>query len=186
MTRTHTVALIVGSARRDSVNRRLAEALVRLAPPSLQFQQVRIDDLPIYNGDLEAARPEAARRLSAQVQAADAVLFVTPEHNRSLPALLKNAIDWGSRPLSESVWRNKPVAIAGTSPGAVGALVAQQHLRLIMGALSATVLGGDLAVSARPGLIDDHGGVTDEATRQLLQAHLTRFAALVDALADPA
>src|ERR1700733_14867441 len=119
MTATLKIGLIVGSNRRESINRRLAHALVRLAQPGSSFEEIRIDDLPIYNGDLEGKRPAEVERFVAAVGACDGILFVTAEHNRSVPAVLKSAIDWGSKPNDKNVWRDKPVAITGTSPGAI-------------------------------------------------------------------
>lgn len=179
----HTIAVIVGSNRRQSINRRLAQAVIGLSPPSLRFVQVRIDDLPMYNADLESERPLTVRRFAAEVAACDAVLVVMPEHNRSLPAVLKNAIDWGSKPMDRNVWRDKPAAITGTSPGAIGTAVGQQHLRQILGILGATVMGGEAYIAFKPDLIDEHGGVSDAGTRAFLQAYIERFAVLVGRLA---
>ena len=111
------IALIVGSNRRESLNRKLAQGIVQLSPPTLRFEDIRIDDLPMYNGDLEGARPDEVNRFTDAVRACQGVFIVMPEHNRSLPALLKNAIDWGSKPSDRNVWRDKPAAITGTSPG---------------------------------------------------------------------
>jgi chromate reductase len=173
------VAVIVGSNRRDSINRKLAGALVKLAEGKLAFHFVQIDDLPIYNGDLEGSRPASVDRFTAEVARAAAILVVTPEHNRSLPALLKNAIDWGSKPADKNVWRDKPTAITGASPGASGTVSAQQHLRVILGNLGGLVLGGEVYISAKPELIDPAGQITVEATRVFLQAFMDRFATLV-------
>lgn len=177
------VALIVGSNRRESINRKLANAIVKLAPSSLAFEEVRIDDLPMYNADLEADRPETVRRFTAAVAASNAVFIVMPEHNRSLPAVLKNAIDWGSKPMEANVWRDKPAAITGTSPGAIGTAVGQQHLRQILGIVGATVLGGEAYISFKPGLVDESGLITDESTRAFLGTYVDRFALLVQKLA---
>lgn len=179
---TKKIALIVGSARKASINRILAKALVKLADPSLQFQDIRIDDLPIYNGDLEDNRPETVNRFTSEVAACDAILIVMPEHNRSLPALLKNAIDWGSKPADTNVWRDKPAAICGASPGAIGTAVGQQHLRQILGILGATVMGGETYLSFKPGLIDDDYQVTNASTREFLSAMLNKFSTLVHKL----
>ena len=177
------VGVIVGSNRRESINRKLAQALVRLGSPGLRFEDVRIDDLPMYNGDLEGARPGVVNRFTAEVVACDALLVVMPEHNRSLPAVLKNAIDWGSKPADKNVWRDRTIAITGTSPGAIGTAVGQQHLRQILGILGATVLGGEAYISFKPGLLDAEGAIADDATRAFLQAYLDRFAALAARLA---
>ena len=173
------IAVIVGSNRRESINRRLAQALTRLAPDSLAFDWIQIDDLPIYNGDLEPDRPASVRRFTSEVRAADGVLMVMPEHNRSLPAVLKNAIDWGSKPMEDNVWAGQPVAIAGTSPGAIGTAVGQQHLRQILGILRSVVMGGECYLQFKPELIDAEGQVSVESTREFLAGHMRRFAELV-------
>jgi chromate reductase len=170
------IGLLVGSLRRESINRRLANALVKLAPPSLSFHAIALDELPMYNGDLEVQRPDAVNRFTATCADMDGMLIVTPEFNRSLPAVLKNAIDWGSKPMDKNVWRDKPVAVAGTTPGAIGTAAAQLHLRQILGALSASVVGGECYVSFKPALIAEDGTVSDETTRQFLQAYINRFA----------
>lgn len=179
---TLKLAVIVGSARRDSINRRLAEALARLAGERIEADFVRIDALPLFNQDLEAERPAAVARFAEALRAADAVLVVTPEHNRSIPALLKNAIDWGSRPKAQSVWNGKLVAITGASPGAIGTALGQQHLRLILGHLGCLVPGGEAFVSFKPELIDGNGRITDEGSRQRLQAWLGAFLDLAEQL----
>lgn len=180
--KSYDIAVIVGSNRRESINRQLAQALVRLAPPVLACRFVQIDDLPMYNGDLEPSRTDSVRRFTAEVAKADGLLIVMPEHNRSLPAVLKNAIDWGSKPMENNVWRNKPSAIAGTSPGAIGTAVGQQHLRMILGILGAVVLGGEAYLQFKPDLIDADRAITNDGTRQFLQEYVDRFAALVAAL----
>jgi chromate reductase len=173
------IALVVGSNRRESLNRRLAAALTRLAPPALEFSSIGIDDLPMFSQDLETDPPQAALRLRAEIRRAAGLLFVTPEHNRSIPAVLKNAIDWAARPRTQNAWAGKPAAIAGTSPGAHGTAMAQQHLRQILNVVGVTVLPGEAHVTFRPDLLSPEGAIADEATRSLLQAHIDRFAELV-------
>ena len=177
------VAVIVGSNRRNSINRKLAHALVELADSKLVGHFVRIDDLPLYNQDLESPLPANVQRFKSEIEHADALLVVTPEHNRSIPALLKNAIDWGARPYGRNSWSGKPAAITGTSPGAIGTAVAQQHLRQILGDLGALVMGGEAYVAFKPGLIDDANAVTDAGSRQFLQSFVDRFADLAARLA---
>lgn len=172
----YQVAVLVGSLRRDSINRKLAVAATRLAPPSLSFYTVDLSELPMYNGDLEGNRPETVRRFTAECARADAFFLVTPEYNRSLPAVLKNAIDWGSKPMNQNVWSDKPVAITGTSMGAIGTAVAQQHLRQIMGILGSAVMGGEAYITFKPELIDAQGDIAIDATREFLRAYLVRFA----------
>ncbi len=179
---TWKVGMIVGSNRRESINRKLAKAIIQLNPPTLRFDDIRIDDLPMYNGDLEVARPEVVNRFTAHVAACEALLIVMPEHNRSLPAVLKNAIDWGSKPADRNVWRDKPVMITGTSPGAIGTAVGQQHLRQILGILGSTVLGGEAYIAFKATLLDEHGVIAEDGTRAFLVGHLERFEALVSKL----
>lgn len=176
---TYDVAFIVGSNRRESINRKLSGALVKLAPPTLKFREAGIDSLPMYNGDLEGARPDRVNQFTAEVRSADAVMIVMPEHNRSLPAVLKNAIDWGSKPADQNVWRDKPIFITGASPGAIGTAVGQAHLRQILGAVSSIVLGGECYLQFKPDLIDAEGNVTVEGTQKFLRGHLERFAELI-------
>lgn len=180
--RPYRLAVIVGSNRKDSINRRLAEALAKLLPAHFTVSYPRIDDLPMYNMDLEEDRPESVRRFTQEVAAADAVAVVMPEHNRSLPAVLKNAIDWGSKPMKKNVWRDKPTAITGTTPGAIGTAVGQQHLRQILGILGALVLGGEAYIQFRPDLLDADGAFANPDTRTFLQGHVDRFVSLIEAL----
>jgi chromate reductase, NAD(P)H dehydrogenase (quinone) len=183
----YKVAVIVGSLRKDSINRKFAQALAKLAAPKLQLSLAGIDDLPVYNQDFDASMPEGALRLKAELEAADAVLLVTPEHNRSLSTALKNAIDWASRPYGKSSWAGRPVAIVGASAGTIGTAVAQQHLRAILGHLDAAVLGQpEVFFTFKPGLIDDEGNVTDEATRQFLRGFLDRFRAWIGLISGEA
>jgi chromate reductase len=177
------VAVIVGSLRRESINRLLAKAITQLAPPSLEFHDVALEDLPMYNGDLEAQRPDSVVRFTADCARTDAMLVVMPEFNRSLPVVLKNAIDWGSKPMDKNVWRDKPIAIAGTSPGNIGTAVGQQHLRQVLGVLGASVLGGEAYITFKPNLITTDGEITDEGTRKFLQSYVDRFASFAAKLA---
>src|SRR5262245_14620481 len=169
------IAVIVGSNRRDSINRTLAHALSRLAADRAEFHFVSIGDLPLYNQDLEGELPKSVVRFKSEIAAADGVLFVTPEHNRSIPALLKNAIDWGARPYGHNTWSGKPAAITGTSPGAIGAAIARQ----VLGTLGALVMGGEVYISFKPGLVDANGIVSDETTRGFLKAFIEQFVTLV-------
>ncbi|HXF54743.1 MAG TPA: NADPH-dependent FMN reductase [Hyphomicrobiaceae bacterium] len=181
------VAVIVGSNRRDSINRKLAEALAKLGEAKLDFVFVKIDDLPLYNQDLEADLPASVLRFKREIASADGLLFVTPEHNRSVPTALKNAVDWGARPWGQNSWVGKPVAITGTSPGALGAALAQQHLRQILGAsLGALVMGGEAYVSFKPGLVTEKGEITDDSLRGFLQGFVDQVAAFVARFATSA
>jgi chromate reductase len=179
------IAVVVGSNRRESVNRKLAEALVKLGAAAASFAFVQIDDLPIYNQDAEAPLPASVARFKAEIGAADAVLFVTPEHNRSIPTVLKNAIDWGARPYGQSSWDGKPAAITGTSPGAIGTAVAQQHLRSVLGVLGMLVMGGEAYITFKPGLVSADGTIPEESTRTFLQSFVDRFVTLAGKLSTP-
>jgi len=170
------VAVIVGSNRRDSINRKLARALLGLADEKLTASFVQIDDLPMYNQDLETPLPASVARFKVSVEQAAALLFVSPEHNRSIPAVLKNAVDWGTRPYGRNSWAGKGVAIIGTSPGAIGTAIAQQHLRHVLGDLGALVMGGEAYVTFKPDLIDEAQTVTDAGTRGFLQSFVEQFA----------
>jgi chromate reductase len=176
------IAVIAGSNRRDSINRKLALALAKLGAGKFDAKLVRIDDLPMYNQDIEANLPAEVVRFKNEIARADGVLIVTPEHNRSIPTVLKNAIDWGARPYGKSVWPGKPAFITGTSPGAIGSALAQQHLRSVMTGLGMILLGGEAYVTFKPNLIDEHGNIGDESTKAFLQGFVDRFAALVERL----
>jgi chromate reductase len=177
----YPIAVVVGSLRRDSFNRTLATALAKLAPSDFSFEQVRIDDLPLYNQDDDAHQAEPVKRLKAQISAARGVLFVTPEYNRSLPGVLKNAIDHASRPYGQSAWAGKPAGIVGVSVGAVGTAVAQQHLRNVLAYLDCPALGQpECFIEAKEGLFDASGGIGPDS-REFLQGWMDRYVAWVKA-----
>ena len=175
----YKIAVVVGSNRRDSINRKLAQALAKLGAARADFKIVQIDDLPIYNQDHEADLPKPVARFKAEIAAADAVLFVTPEHSRSIPAVLKNAIDWGARPWGQNSWTGKVAAVTGASPGAISTALAQQHLRQILGAQGVLLAGGEAYVQFKPELIGGDNTVTDEGTRGFLQGFVDQFLAVV-------
>ena len=150
----HKLGILVGSNRRESINRKLAQAIVRLGADQFEAKFISIDDLPMYNQDNENPVPAPVARFKADLAASDALLFVTPEHSRSIPALLKNAIDWGARPWGKTSWPGKPAAIIGTSGGAISTAVAQQHLRAVLGDLGLQVIGGEAYIQFKPELID--------------------------------
>ena len=137
----HKIAVVVGSLRKDSFNKKLMLALNKLNHPKLEFNILDIKEIPLFNQDNESNLPAAVVKLKSEVSSADGILFVTPEYNRSIPGVLKNIIDWAARPYGQNSWANKPTAIIGTSPGSVGTAVAQAHLRSIMVALGAILLG---------------------------------------------
>jgi chromate reductase, NAD(P)H dehydrogenase (quinone) len=176
------IAVIVGSNRRDSINRKLAQALVKLGAGKFDAKFVRIDDLPLYSQDNESNLPPEAARFKDEIKRADGVLIVTPEHNRSMPTALKNAIDWGARPYGTSVWSDKPGFITGTSPGAIGTALAQAHLRSVMMGLGMTLLGGESYITFKPNLVDEAGNISDDTTQKFLQGFVDRFATLVGKL----
>ena len=182
---TYRIAVVVGSLRRDSFNRQLADALAKMAPQGLEFAQVRIDDLPLYNQDDDSQQAEPVRRLKSEIAAAQGVLFVTPEYNRSIPGVLKNAIDNASRPYGQSAWAGKPAGVVGISIGAIGTALAQQHLRNVLSYLDMPVLGQpEVFLQQKPGFFADAGSIANEATRQFQQGYLERFADWVKHHAD--
>jgi len=176
---TLQIAVIVGSLRRDSFNRRLADALVHLAPPTLAFKHVAIDGLPLYNQDDDANPGPAVQRLKAELGASQALLFVTPEYNRSIPGVLKNALDHGSRPYGQSAWAGKPAGVIGVSPGGTGTAMAQQHLRNVLAYLDMPTLGQPEAfMQAKDGLFDSDGQIGADS-RAFVQRWMDQFAAWV-------
>ena len=180
------VAVIVGSNRRDSINRKLAQALARLGAGKFDASFARIDNLPMFNQDNEGNLLPEVVRFKNELARADGVLIVTPEHDRSIPAALKNAIDWGARPWGKNSWTGKPAFITGTSPGAIGSALAQQHLRSVMTGLGMILLGGEAYVTFKPNLIDEHGAIGDDSTKKFLADFVHRFAHLVSRLAPAA
>ena len=177
---TYKVGYFVGSLSSTSINRLLANALVKLAPPGLQLSEIAIKDLPLYSQDFDADYPPVARALKQAIAEVDAVLFVTPEYNRSIPGGLKNAIDWASRPWGSNSFAQKPSAVIGTSPGAVGTAVAQQSLRGVLCFCNSPLMTQvEAYIQFKPGLITPEGEVTDEGTRQFLQNYMTELHAFV-------
>lgn len=179
----YPIALLVGSLRRNSFNRQLADALTALAPPELSFQHVRIDDLPPYNQDDDGDPAEPVKRLKAEITAAKGLLFVTPEYNRSIPGVLKNAIDHASRPYGHSVWAGKPAGVVGASVGAPGTSMAQQHLRNILAYLDVPTLGQpEVFIHVKDGLFDEGGNLANAETKAFLQGWMDRYVAWVKKL----
>ena len=173
------IAVIVGSLRKESFNRQLATALARLAPSDVKFTQVRIDDLPLYNQDDDGQQAASVLRLKGEIQAAHGVLFVTAEYNRSIPGVLKNAIDHASRPYGQSAWAGKPAGVIGASVGAIGTALSQQHLRNVLAYLDMPTLGQPEAfIHAKEGLFDADGNV-GEASRKFLQGWVDTYVAWV-------
>jgi chromate reductase len=175
----YQIAVLVGSFRKESLNRKLADALVNLAPPDFTFTQVRIDDLPLYNMDEDGDQRPCVRRLKAELEASQGFLFVTPEYNRSIPGLLKNAIDHASRPYGKSSWAGKPAGMVGVSPGATGTALAQQHLRSILATLDMPTMGQpEVFLQFKEGLFDETGDI-GEGSRKFLQKWMDRYVAWV-------
>ena len=176
----YQIAVVIGSLRRDSFNRQLANAIVKLAPTEFSFKQLEIGDLPLYNQDDDANPAEAVKRLKAEILSAQGVLFVTPEYNRSMPGVLKNAIDHASRPYGQSAWAGKPAGVLGISIGAIGTAIAQQHLRNSLAYLDMPTLGQPEAfVQVRDGLFDGAGGIGNPDTKKFLQGWMDRYVAWV-------
>lgn len=170
------IAVIVGSLRKDSFNQKLALALAKLAPEDFTFEHVRIDDLPLYNQDDDGNQAASVKRLKTEIAAADGLLFVTPEYNRSVPGVLKNAIDHASRPYGQSAWAGKPAGVVGISVGAIGTALAQQHLRNVLAYLDMPVLGQpEVFLQYKDGFFDAQGGIADEGTRKFLQGFVDKF-----------
>ncbi len=181
----YKIAVVVGSLRRDSFNRKLASAMARLGPLDFSFKQVQIGDLPLYNQDDDANPAESVKRLKAEIKAAQGLLFVTAEYNRSVPGVLKNAIDHVSRPYGQSAWTDKPAGVLGASVGAIGTSMAQQHLRNILAYLDVPTLGQPEAfIHAKEGLFDADGNI-GEGSKKFLQSWMDRYVAWVKAHAAP-
>lgn len=177
----YNIAVVVGSLRKDSFNRQLATALARMAPEGFQFDPVEIDDLPLYNQDDDAHQAASVQRFKAAISASRGVLFVTPEYNRSIPGVLKNAIDHASRPYGKSVWAGKPTGVIGVSVGAIGTALAQQHLRNVLAYLDAPTMGQPEAfIQAKDGLFDADGNVGPDS-REFLQGWMDRYVDWVEA-----
>jgi chromate reductase len=172
----YRVGYIIGSLSTESINRTLAKALIRLAPKTLEFVEIPIRDLPLYNRDFDADYPPAGRALKDAIAAVDAVLFVTPEYNRGIPGGLKNAIDWASRPRGTNSFAHKPSAVIGASPGKIGTAVGQQSLRSALSFCNSPLMGAPEAyLQFTPGLITEVGEVTDKSTEQFLREFVEAF-----------
>ena len=175
----YKIAVIVGSLRKDSFNHKLANAIVKLAPPEFSFEQAQIGDLPLYNQDDDANQAESVKRLKNKIKGAQGILFVTPEYNRSIPGVLKNAIDNASRPYGQNVWAGKPAGVIGASIGVIGTAMAQQHLRNVLAFLDVPTLSQPEAfIHAKDGLFDDAGNIGTDS-KQFLQNWMDRYIAWV-------
>jgi chromate reductase, NAD(P)H dehydrogenase (quinone) len=186
MEQTHDVAVIVGSLRRDSINRKVAQALAELAPSNLALAVVEIGQLPIYNQDRDENPPAEWTEFRERIAAADALLFVTPEHNRSVPAALKNALDVGSRPYGKNVWSGKPGAVVSASPGAMGGFGSNHHLRQSLVFLNVPAMAQPEAyLGGADKLFDARGKLSVDGTRKFLQTFLHAFAGWIAANGRP-
>ncbi|MBU1375201.1 MAG: NAD(P)H-dependent oxidoreductase [Alphaproteobacteria bacterium] len=179
MSQVRNVAVVIGSIRKDSVSRKLAKAFAAVTP-GLKFNVVEIDDLPHFDQDLESDPPAQWTRFRNEIASADAVLFVTPEYNRSVPGVLKNAVDVGSRPYGSSVWNGKPGAVISVSPGAIGGFGANHHLRQSLVFLNVPLLSQEAYVGNAFALFDDNGELINDGTAEFLKSYGVQFAAWIE------
>ena len=178
---TYHVGYLVGSLAKASINRLLAKALVRLAPPQLQLHEISFKDLPLYSYDYDADYPPVAKAFKQAIAESDAILFVTPEYNRSIPGGLKNAIDWASRPWGTNSFARKPSGVIGTSPGSIGTAVAQSHLRGVLCFCNSPLMNNvEAYIQFKPGLITADGEVTNDATAEFLRNYMTQFEGFIE------
>ncbi len=177
---SYKVGYMVGSLATASINRKLAKALIRLAPSELEFAEISFRDLPLYSYDYDSNFPDVANTFKKAIADSDAVLFVTPEYNRSIPGALKNAIDWASRPWGHNSFARKPSGVIGTSPGAIGTAIAQQQLRSVLSFCNSPQMNAPEAyIHFKPGLITDDGQVTDDSTSEFLKNYMSEFHAFI-------
>jgi len=174
------IGVVIGSLRNESINRKLALALGSLAPQDWVLEHIAIGELPLYNQDLEGNPGESVKRLKAEIARSQGIIFVTPEYNRSIPGVLKNAIDHASRPYGQSAWAGKPAGVIGMSGGAIGTALAQQHLRNILAYLDMPTMNQPEAfIQFKEGMLDEHGHIGNDATKQFLQKWMDSYAAWV-------
>jgi chromate reductase, NAD(P)H dehydrogenase (quinone) len=177
---TYQVGYFVGSLAKGSINRLLAKALIKSAPAGLEFHEIEFRNLPLYSYDYDADYPPVAREYKAAIAKADAVMFVTPEYNRSIPGGLKNAIDWASRPYGQNSFARKPSAVIGTSPGAIGTAIAQQQLRSVLSFCNSPQMNSPEAyIQFKQGLINEQGAVADDSTAEFLRKYMAELHAFV-------
>ena len=173
------IAVIVGSLRQESFNRKLANAMIKMAPEDAKFSQIQIGDLPLYNEDEDADQADTVKRLKSEILAAHGIIFVTPEYNRSISGVLKNAIDHASRPYGQSAWAGKPAGVLGVSVGAVGTAVAQQHLRTILAYLDMPTLAQpEVFIQSKLSLFDAEGKISEESS-DFIQSWMNHYLAWV-------
>jgi len=171
----YQIAVFVGSLRQDSINRKLANAIIKLAPPMFDFDHVKISDLPLYNQDDDPHQAASVLRMKAQIRSAHGILFVTPEYNRSIPGVLKNAIDHASRPHDQNAWDGKPAGILGASPGSMGTALAQQHLRNVLATLNVPAMCTPEAfIHAKEDFFDIAGDINSDS-QKFLQKWIAQY-----------
>jgi len=174
------IAIVVGSLRKESHNKALAAAIAKLGPPDVTFETLQIDDLPLYNQDDDGAQPPQVVRLKKAIAASSGVIFVTPEYNRSIPGVLKNALDHASRPYGQNAWGGKPAGVLGITIGAIGTACAQQHLRTILAYLDMPTLGQpEVFLTAKEGFFDASGAIANDGTKKFLQGWMDTYVAFV-------
>jgi chromate reductase, NAD(P)H dehydrogenase (quinone) len=177
---TLKIGVVIGSLRKDSYNRKLALALAAMAPEGMVLEHLRIDDLPLYNQDHDANQAASVKRFKTEIASCQGLLFLTPEYNRSIPGVLKNAIDNASRPYGQSAWSGKPAGVLGISVGAIGTAMAQQHLRNVLAYLDVPTMGQPEAfVQNKEGLFDEKGHIGIESTKLFLQGWMDKYVAWV-------
>lgn len=173
---TKKIAVLVGSLRKESYNMKTAKALISLAPTSLQLEIVDIGNLPLYNEDLEADAPDAWTTFRDKIREADGLIFVTPEYNRSVPGVLKNAVDVGSRPSKNNVWTTKPAGVISVTPGKLGAFGANQHLRQSLSAVNVAIMPQpEMYIAGAAALLNEQNKFSDESTVELFKKFISRF-----------
>jgi chromate reductase len=177
------IGYIVGSLRKDSINRKLATAVIKLGPADFTFKELKIADQPLYNQDDDSNQSSQVQRLKSELRAVDAVMFVTPEYNRSVPGVLKNALDNASRPYGQSAWQGKPAGVIGASIGPISTAVAQLHLRTILAYLDMPTLGQPEAyIQVKDGFFDEAGNIANADTKKFLHGWMDKYAAWVKRL----
>jgi chromate reductase len=178
------IGYVVGSLRKDSFNRKLATAIVKLGPTDFSFKEIKIGDLPLYNQDDDKSQSSEVQRLKSEIRSCDAILFVTPEYNRSVPGVLKNALDHASRPYGQSAWAGKPAGVVGASIGAVGTAAAQLHLRTILAYLDMPTLGQpEVYLNVKEGFFDEAGNIANPESKKFVQGWVDKYAGWVKRLA---
>lgn len=177
------IGYVIGSLRKESINRKLANALIRLGPPDFTFRELRIGDLPLYDQDDDQSQAPEVQRLKSELRNVDAVIFVTPEYNRSIPGVLKNALDHASRPYGQNAWAGKPAGVLGASIGAISTAVAQSHLRTILAYLDMPTLGQpEVYLQVKDGFFDEAGNIANADTRKFLHGWMDKYVAWVKRL----